>query len=103
MTKEEQLGKYPIVANNDGTRLFVERRFALKAIGEYARHVVISFTNWTTSAECDYSCSDEDQWNNIHNPHESITTEQLYEKYIQWSDNQFVEQQNKDNESNTSR
>jgi hypothetical protein len=61
------------------------------AMDEYAKQQTVSFTNWTTSAECDYSCSDEDEWNNIHNPQETITSEQLYDKFIEWQ----IEQQNK--------
>ena len=61
------------------------------AMDEYAKQQTVSFTNWTTSAECDYSCSDENEWNNIHNPQETITSEQLYDKFIEWQ----IEQQNK--------
>lgn len=60
-------------------------------VREHAKQQTVSFTNWTTSAECNYSCSDEDEWNNIHNPQETITSEQLYDKFIQWQ----IEQQNK--------
>lgn len=83
MTKEEILLKRE--AGNDAGVYPDEEIY--KAMDEYAKQQVIAFTNWTTSSECMYSCSDEDQWTNIHNPHESITTEQLHD--------QFIEQQNK--------
>lgn len=43
MTKEQQLGKYPIVASNDGTVLYVKRSDALKAMQEHAKQQAIEF------------------------------------------------------------
>jgi hypothetical protein len=54
---------------------------------EYAKEQDISFMNWSLRADCPYSCSDENQWTNINDPYDSITTEQLHDK--------FIEQQNK--------
>lgn len=69
----------------------IPKRILDEYAASYAKQQTVSFTNWTTSAECDYSCSDEDEWNNIHNPQETITSEQLYDKFIVWQ----TEQQNK--------
>lgn len=43
----------------------------------------IAFMNWTLSDECSYSCTDEDQWTHIYDSYESITSEQLYQKFIE--------------------
>ena len=89
MTKEETLA--PCIKMSNADTFWVYAEDAKKAMDEYAKQQTISFTNWTTSAECDYSCSDENEWNNIHNPQETITSEQLYDKFIEWQ----IEQQNK--------
>ncbi len=86
MTKEE-------ILNINLSKTFPDlfEKGALNAMDEYAKQQTVSFTNWTTSAECNYSCSDEDEWNNIHNPQETVTSEQLYDKFTKWQ----TEQQNK--------
>ena len=38
----------------------------------------VEFMNWTLTADCNYECTDEDQWNQI-DTRESITTQELYE------------------------
>lgn len=39
----------------------------------------VAFSNWTLSSGCDtYTCTDEDQWTNIHTQ-ENITTAELYD------------------------
>lgn len=96
MTKEEQLGKYPIVANNDGTRLFVERNFALKAMDEYAKLKCIQFAQWLN----DTNWGEKQTWGR-HDPPSHPTNEQLYEIFLQETDNQLTEQQNKDNDKAT--
>lgn len=41
MTKEECIGKYPIVCNNAGTKLYLERDNVLKAMDEYAKQQIV--------------------------------------------------------------
>ena len=94
-TKEEILNnEHTMYVSQSGTASINPKEFplayrqaAINAMDKYTRQKIIAFTNSTTRSECQYSCSDEDQWNNIHNPQESITTEQLVEI--------FIEQQNR--------
>jgi hypothetical protein len=58
------------------------------AMEEYAQQQAVAFMKWTLQSQCEYSCTDEDQWTNINDATESITTEQLYEKYIAQQSNQ---------------
>jgi hypothetical protein len=57
------------------------------AMDEWAKQQAIAFMNWTLESGCPYSCTDENQWTNINDTYESITTAQLHDK--------FIEQQNK--------
>lgn len=85
MTKEEILD--PFRKMSDSSTSWVYEEDAIKAMDEYAKQQAIAFMNWTLSSDCDtYSCTDENQWTNIFTS-ENITTEQLY--------NQFIDQQNK--------
>lgn len=77
MTKEEQLGKYPIVANNDGTVLYIHRKSALKSMDEWA----IAFGKWIQG--CNYApATDDGKWQNqLPCENEIITTEELYQMF----------------------
>lgn len=87
MNKDELLGKYPIVANNEGTRLFVERNFALKAMDEYAKQQAIEFDKWKCIQG--YSVAADGMHFRQQGKYiEPNTSENLY--------NQFIEQQNKE-------
>lgn len=55
---------------------------AYEAMDLWAKQQSIAFMNWTLQSDCHYSCSDENQWTNINNSIDSITTEQLYELFI---------------------
>lgn len=43
----------------------------------------VAFMNWTLEGDCQYSCTDENQWTNINDPLDSITTSQLYDIFKQ--------------------
>lgn len=93
MTKEEQLGKFPIVANNDGTRLFVERISALKAMDEYAKQQAIAFDTWKRNNKWS-DAMDEGVYIKPIGTHGSIGFK--FEKAsFEYLYGQFIEQQNK--------
>lgn len=76
MTKEEYIGKYPIVCNNAGTKLYLERDDVLKAMDLYAKQQAIAFLK----------------------RHIEFSDPNMYETmYAHFIDNQFIEQQNKTN------
>lgn len=60
---------------------------AYEAMDSYAKQEAIAFINWTLLAECEYSCTDEDQWTHqdiLENGiAQNITTEQLYNLYLE--------------------
>lgn len=60
--------------------------YVLVAMQEYAdqekRKDAVAFTNWQAGADCEYSMTDEDQWTHNHTL-ENITTEQLYNLFVQ--------------------
>lgn len=66
---------------------WAEENGYVKTMSAYAKQQAIAFMNWTLESGCPYSCTDENQWTSINDPDDSITTEQLHEK--------FIEQQNK--------
>lgn len=87
MTKEEILEKYigapiPLSGEERATRIIE------LAMDEYAKKQAAAFTNWTLSGLCMYDCTDEDQWISVDSHSVNITTEELY--------NIFIEQQNKE-------
>lgn len=43
MTKEDILGKTPIIADKAGNNLYVNRKYALNAMDEYAKQQAITF------------------------------------------------------------
>lgn len=86
MTKEEILA--PCIKMSNASTYWVYAEDATKSMEEWAKQQAIAFMNWTLESGCQYSCTDENQWTNINDPSDSITTEQLY--------NQFIEQQNKE-------
>lgn len=53
------------------------------AMDEWSKQQSIAFMNWTLESGCQYSCTDENQWTNINDPYDSITTEQLHDKFIE--------------------
>lgn len=53
-----------------------------------AKQQSIAFMNWTLGNDCNYYCSDENVWTHTNGTHENVTTEQLYD--------QFIEQQSKE-------
>ena len=86
MTKEECIGKYPIVCNNAGTKLYLERDDVLKAMDEYAKH----FGRWIAKEKfesVDGNTMRSSKWN-CGLPY---TIEDIYQLF----ENQFIEQQNK--------
>lgn len=67
---------------NGGAEWHTDKAIAVdiyKAMYEYA----IAFMNWTLEVDCQYLCTDENQWTSINDPDDSITTEQLHEKFIE--------------------
>lgn len=85
MTKEECIGKYPIVCNNDGTRLFLDRNDALKAMDKWGEQQCIAFANFI--AQHNYKPHDIDTWNEG-----TKNTHEVYDDFIEY---QRIEQQNK--------
>lgn len=79
MTKEEIIKKHMSTPPRSGLE-WVE---ILDAMDEWAKERTIAFTNWTAEGDCQYSCTDEDQWTSIDDPLVSITTEQLYNIFIE--------------------
>lgn len=59
-----------------------------KAMDAHAKQQAIAFMNWTLQSNCQYSCTDEDQWTNINDSTDSITTEQLHHQFIEQQNNQ---------------
>lgn len=87
MTKDEVIASMAIVAINKENTIYLSLLSTKAAMDEYAKQQAIAFMNWSLQSDCPYSCSDENQWTNIDDPCDSITTEQLHDK--------FIEQQNK--------
>jgi hypothetical protein len=79
MTKEEILSNR--VAGNDAGVYSDDEIYI--AMDEWAKQQAISFINWTLESGCQYSCTDENQWTNINDPYDSITTAQLHDKFIE--------------------
>ena len=86
LTKEELLlPGYKIISDYPGS--YVCFSYSDPAIfntmEDYAKQEAINFMNWTLRGDCLYSCTDEDQWTHIDESEETLTTEQLFEKYKQ--------------------
>lgn len=82
MTKEECIDKY---VGAYWRKLSPQTAEGMKeALAEYAKQQATAFMNWTLSNDCHWQCTDEDQWTIAT---ESITTEQLYELFIQQNEN----------------
>lgn len=86
MTKEEVYRKHHVYAEFD---LVPNKESALSAMDEYAKQQAIAFMNWSLQSECPYYCADENEWTNTIDLRDTITTEQLHDK--------FLEHQNKSN------
>jgi len=87
MTKETLLDPHLKYAwKCDESEAVIPYSAAEKAMDIWGRQQAIAFMNWTLESDCQYSCTDENQWTSINDASDSITTEQLH--------NQFIEQQN---------
>jgi hypothetical protein len=80
-TKESMLAPYVKMSNSSSYWVYAED--AKISMDKWAKHQAISFMNWTLEIGCTYTCTDENQWTNINDPYDSITTEQLHEKFIE--------------------
>lgn len=78
--KERELLCKIVETWGNGAINFSEREQWLK---DYAKQNAIAFMNWSLQNDCSYIVSDEDQWTNILNTDDIITTEQLYDKFIE--------------------
>lgn len=54
---------------------------AANDIDAFAKQQAIAFMNWTLQAQCQYQCTDENQWT-LYESGENITTEQLYDIFL---------------------
>jgi len=60
----------------------VKTSLSLKSYADQEkRKEAIAFAQWTLGPDCEYSATDEDQW--TRGPQENITTDQLYDLYLQ--------------------
>jgi len=91
MTKEQVLGKWPIIPNKSGTELYTKRNDALAAMDEYAKQQSLEFDKWKWenrwfSFENGYWYQTHEQGTAMsqatYNKHHRKTPEQLYELYI---------------------
>lgn len=62
------------------------RENEMDGIGGMCEIRAIGFMNWTLSGDCNYHCTDEDQWTpdsySTENRVKSISTRELYKEYL---------------------
>ena len=114
MTKEEYIGKYPIVCNNEGTKLYLDRDDVLKAMDEWAGYLISNSSHTTTMLEVPKHILDEyakqqaiafarfviskyephgDNYVSIDKMDNTVYfSDELYSKFIEY---QLIKQQNK--------